>query len=131
MSSLLPSSPASRRWSARYTLAGSFPATTAVQGFVPLVQLTFPTAVAITHLSLMTVWPDARFCLAGVVVIPADATGAMSKDPVFFGSPDQSGRFPLMYTPSEDLLLHGLFSRLDLTVSRRGRFVLPARAFLF
>jgi hypothetical protein len=97
------------RHSAHYAVADVFAATSASQGFVVLVRFILQSPVTVTHLSLMIVWPDSGFCVAGVMVVPSNAAGAMSHGPVFHFGPDDVDAYPLLYAPSDDLLLYGLF----------------------
>jgi hypothetical protein len=129
MSSLLPAIPVSRHRSARYTVAGIFPAVSGPQSFVALVQFG-PSPVMLTHLSLTVVLPGSTWALVGVVVVRSDANGRPSYSPLFSLGPDSQGLFPQLYAPSEDLLLYGLQTQLDPVVSRCGRFVVPASSWL-
>jgi hypothetical protein len=129
MSSLLPAVPLSRHRSARYTVAGIFPASSGPQSFISLVQFG-PSLVTLTHLSLTVVVSGTNLALVDVVVVPSDPSGRPSYSPMFYLGPDAQGSFLQLYAPSEDLLLYDLQTQLDPVVSRCGRFVVPASAWL-
>jgi hypothetical protein len=129
ISSPLLSVPVSRHRSAQHTVAGIFAASSGPQSFVSLVRFG-ASPLTLTHLSLTVVVSGTNLALVDVVVVPSDARGGPSYSPMFHLGPDAQGSFPQLYAPSEDLLLYGLQTQLDPVVSRCGRFVVPASAWL-